>query len=45
MKYSIFLPNGWTMSLEALGVQETLMGLPSATDLTPLYRFAQEFMA
>jgi F420-dependent oxidoreductase-like protein len=32
-------------ALEALGVQEILMDLPSATDLTPLYRFAQEFIA
>ena len=100
MKYSIVLPNGWTMSLveikdpveayeamtnvakaadeaahalvpaffkprlndtslvgtpatirqritalEALGVQEILLDLPSPTDLTPLYRFAQEFIA
>ena len=32
-------------ALEALGVQEVIMDLPSATDLTPLYRFAQEFIA
>ncbi|TMC24074.1 MAG: LLM class F420-dependent oxidoreductase, partial [Chloroflexi bacterium] len=32
-------------ALEALGVQEINMDLPSATDLTPLYRFAQEFIA
>src|SRR2546430_609272 len=32
-------------ALEALGVQEIIMDLPSATDLTPLYRFAQEFIA
>ena len=32
-------------ALEALGIQEILMDLPSATDLTPLYRFAQEFIA
>jgi F420-dependent oxidoreductase-like protein len=32
-------------ALEALGVQEIIMDLPSATDLTPLYRFAREFMA
>ncbi len=32
-------------ALEALGVQEILMDLPSATDLTPLYRFAREFIA
>jgi hypothetical protein len=31
-------------TLEALGVQEINMDLPSATDLTPLYRFAQEFI-
>jgi F420-dependent oxidoreductase-like protein len=32
-------------ALEALGVQEILMDLPSATDLTVLYRFAREFIA
>ena len=32
-------------ALEALGVQEIIMDLPSATDLTVFYRFAQEFMA
>jgi alkanesulfonate monooxygenase SsuD/methylene tetrahydromethanopterin reductase-like flavin-dependent oxidoreductase (luciferase family) len=31
-------------SLEALGVQEVILDLPSATDLTVLYRFAQEFI-
>src|SRR5436190_5208149 len=32
-------------AMEALGVQEIIMDLPSATDLTVLYRFAQEFVA
>jgi len=32
-------------AMEALGVQEIIMDLPSATDLTVLYRFAQEFIA
>lgn len=32
-------------SLEALGFQEIIIDFPSATDLTPLYRFAQEFIA
>ena len=32
-------------ALEALGVQEIIMDLPSATDLTVLYRFAQEFIS
>src|SRR6266700_3875098 len=31
-------------AMEALGVQEIIMDLPSATDLTVLYRFAQEFI-
>ena len=31
--------------MEALGVQEIIMDLPSATDLTVLYRFAKEFIA
>jgi alkanesulfonate monooxygenase SsuD/methylene tetrahydromethanopterin reductase-like flavin-dependent oxidoreductase (luciferase family) len=31
-------------TLETLGVQEIIMDLPSATDLTVLYRFAQEFI-
>src|SRR5207248_8946017 len=30
-------------ALEALGVQEVILDLPSATDLTVLYRFAHEF--
>jgi len=30
---------------EALGVHHIIMDLPSATDLTPLHRFAQEFIA
>ncbi len=29
---------------EALGVHQIIMDLPSATDLTPLHRFAQEFI-
>src|SRR5881275_381655 len=32
-------------ALEALGVQEIILDLPSATDLTVLYRFAKEFIA
>ena len=32
-------------ALEALGIQEVIMDLPSATDLTVLHRFAQEFIA
>src|SRR5947209_15039793 len=32
-------------ALEALGVQEVIMDLPSATDLTVLHRFAQEFIS
>src|SRR6266550_3421616 len=32
-------------AMEALGVQEIIMDLPSATDLTVLYRFAKEFIA
>ena len=32
-------------ALDALGVQEIIMDFPSATDLTPMYRFAQEFIA
>ena len=31
-------------ALEALGIQQIIMDLPSTTDLTPLYRFAQEFI-
>src|SRR5215469_21231 len=31
-------------AMEALGVQEIIMDLPSATDLTVLYRFAKEFI-
>ena len=31
--------------MESLGVQEIIMDLPSATDLTVLHRFAQEFIA
>ena len=32
-------------AMETLGVQEIIMDLPSATDLTVLYRFAKEFIA
>ncbi len=32
-------------ALEALGVQEIILDFPSATDLTPMHRFAQEFIA
>jgi len=32
-------------TLEALGFQEIIIDFPSATDLTPLRRFAQEFIA
>ncbi len=32
-------------ALQALDVQEIIMDLPSATDLTVLYRFAHEFIA
>ena len=32
-------------ALEALGIHELIIDFPSATDLTPLYRFAQEFIA
>ena len=32
-------------AMEALGVQEIIMDLPSATDLTVLHRFAKEFIA
>jgi alkanesulfonate monooxygenase SsuD/methylene tetrahydromethanopterin reductase-like flavin-dependent oxidoreductase (luciferase family) len=32
-------------ALEALGIQEVIMDLPSATDLTVLHRFAQEFIS
>ena len=32
-------------ALESLGVQEVILDLPSATDLTVLYRFAKEFIA
>jgi F420-dependent oxidoreductase-like protein len=35
---------GRIAALESLGVQEILMDLPSATDLTVLYRFAKEFI-
>ncbi len=31
-------------ALEALGVQEIIIDFPSATDLTPMHRFAQEFI-
>lgn len=30
--------------LEALGIQEVIIDFPSATDLTPLYRLAKEFI-
>ena len=32
-------------ALEAIGIHEIILGFPSATDLTPLHRFAQEFIA
>jgi alkanesulfonate monooxygenase SsuD/methylene tetrahydromethanopterin reductase-like flavin-dependent oxidoreductase (luciferase family) len=32
-------------SLEALGIHEVIINFPHATDLTPLHRFAQEFIA
>jgi len=32
-------------AMEALGVQEIIMDLPSATDPTVLYHFAKEFIA
>jgi F420-dependent oxidoreductase-like protein len=32
-------------ALETLGIQQIIMDLPSATDLTALHRFAQEFIA
>ena len=31
-------------ALEALGIQQVIMDLPSATDLTVQHRFAQEFI-
>jgi alkanesulfonate monooxygenase SsuD/methylene tetrahydromethanopterin reductase-like flavin-dependent oxidoreductase (luciferase family) len=31
-------------AFESLGVQEVILDLPSATDLTVLYRFAKEFI-
>lgn len=32
-------------ALESLGIDQIIMDFPSATDLTPLYRFAKEFIA